>query len=67
MRGKRRWIGRRVWIAGEDGQKRNGTLWFEDETGGVFIREDGVVGLLVLPRMAEGTRWGFTDQREPAP
>lgn len=55
---KRRWIGRRVWIAGADGNRRSGTLWWESgET--VLMREDGRVGLQVLPKDAEGVRWGF--------
>jgi hypothetical protein len=59
MKGKRRWLGQRVWVADEtDGKKRNGTLWWTDETR-VLIRQDGVVGLLVLPKGAEGVRWGF--------
>ena len=39
MKGKRRWIGRRVWVAVGDG-KRPGTLWWDDEAT-VLIREDG--------------------------
>ena len=64
MKGKRRWLGRRVWVADEDGQRHKGTLWFTDEAS-VQIREDGAVGLLVLPKTAEGTRWGFADEDTP--
>jgi hypothetical protein len=61
MNGKRRWLGLRVWVADEtDEKKRSGTLWWTDQTS-VVIRLDGVVGLLVLPKVAEGVRWGFGD------
>ncbi len=62
MKGKRRWLGLRVWVADTDGKKRNGTLWWTDETS-VLIRENGVVGLLVLPKVAEGVRWGVSEHR----
>jgi hypothetical protein len=58
MKGRRRWLGLRVWIADPDGKRHTGTLWFTDETH-VLIREDGRAGLLELPKAAEGTRWGF--------
>ena len=59
--GKRRWLGRRVWVFdGPDGKRRKGTLWWEDDTA-VLIREDGVVGLTAYPRDAEGTHWQFAD------
>ena len=61
MQGKRRWLGLRVWVESADGRRRNGVLWFEDESN-VLIREDGVVGLRSLPKAAEGTRWGFLDR-----
>ena len=58
MKGKRRWLGQRVWVADEtDGKKRSGTLWWTDEDT-VLIRENGRAGLLALPKAAEGTRWG---------
>ena len=60
MQSKRRWLGLRVWIADADGKRQYGTLWWEDEAS-VLIREDGVVGLQVLPKAAEGVRWGFAD------
>ena len=61
MKSKRHWHGLRVWVADEtDRRKRNGTLWWTDETS-VLIRQDGVVGLLLLPKLAEGVRWGFGD------
>ena len=41
-----------------DGTRRNGTLWFTNESN-VLIREDGRAGLLTLPKEAEGSRWGF--------
>ena len=55
MKGKRRWLGRRVWIADADGERHNGALWWDYETT-VVIREDGMVVLHVLPKAAEGTR-----------
>ena len=61
MQGKRRSLRGRVWVADADGKRHNGTLWWEGEST-VFIREDGVVGLQVLPKAAEGTRWGFADE-----
>ena len=61
MKGKRRWLGQRVWVADEtDGKKRNGTLWWTDEAS-VVIREDGRTGLVTLPKVAKGTRWGFSE------
>jgi len=58
MKGKRQWFGRRVWVANLNGKRRQGTLWFTDETS-VVIREDGRTGLLTFPKESEGTRWGF--------
>ena len=58
IHGKRRWLGVKVWVAELDGKRHTGTLWWEDETS-VQIREDGTVGLRLLPKAAEGTRWGF--------
>ena len=58
MRGKRRWLGLRVWVADPDGERHSGTLWWEDETS-VLIREDGVVGLQVMEKAAQGVRWGL--------
>lgn len=66
MQGKRRWLGLRVWIAHADGQRQNGTLWWEDEAS-VLIREDGVVGLQALPKAAEGVRWGLADRIDKTP
>ena len=60
MKGKRQWLGRRVWVANEDGTKLNGTLWFTNESN-VLIREDRRPGLVTLPQAAEGERWGFAD------
>ena len=60
MQGKRRWVGLRVWIADAHGNRHNGTLWWEDEAS-VLIRQDGVVGLQVLPKAAEGIRWGLAE------
>lgn len=57
---KRRWLGRQVWIVGADGKRHSGTLWWEYEQT-VLIREDGLVGLQVLPKDTEGVRWGFSD------
>jgi hypothetical protein len=54
-------LGLRVWVADEtDGKKRNGTLWWTDAAS-VLIREDGRTGLVTLPKVAEGTRWGFSE------
>ena len=61
MKGKRQWLGRRVWVADADGTRRNGTLWFTNESN-VLIREDGRAGLLTLPKEAEGSRWGFAEE-----
>ena len=66
MQGKRRWLGVRVWIADADGKRRNGTLWWEDEST-VLVREDRVVGLQVLPKEAKGTRWGLADGTDTTP
>ena len=60
MKGKRRWLGLRVWVADTVGKKRYGTLWWTDETS-VLIREHGRTGLVTLPKVAEGVRWGFSD------
>ena len=60
MRSKRRWLGLRVWVAGPDGTRHNGTSWWQDETS-VHIREDALVGLRAFPTAAEGTGWGFAD------
>jgi hypothetical protein len=60
MKGKRQWLGRRVWVADADGTRRNGTLWFTNESN-VLVREDGRVGLVTLPKEAEGSRWGFAE------
>jgi hypothetical protein len=58
--GKRRWLGRRVWIVDPDGRRHNGTLWWEDESS-VLVRQDGAIGLKTFPKSAEGRRWGFAD------
>ena len=63
MQGKRRWLGFRVWVADADGNTHNGTLWWVDETS-VLIRRNGRVGLLTLPKAAEGTRWGFVENND---
>src|SRR5262245_29737122 len=60
MKGKRRWLGLRVWVADADGNKHNGTLWFENDTD-VLIRKNGRPGLVGFPKAAEGTGWGFVD------
>ena len=61
MKSKRRWLGLRVWVADDmDAKKRHGTLWWTDETN-VVIREDGRTGLVTLPKVAEGTGWGFSE------
>jgi len=60
MKGKRWWLGRRVWVVDADGNRHSGTLWCEGKAS-VQIREDGTVGLRVLPKAAEGTGWGFAD------
>lgn len=66
MQGKRRWLGVRVWVVDEHGKKHNGTLWWEDESS-VLIRQDGTVGLQVLPKAVQGTRWGFADEPGKTP
>ena len=38
MKGKRQWLGRRVWVADADGTRRNGTLWFTNESNVLFAR-----------------------------
>ncbi len=63
MKGKRQWLGRRVWVADADGTTRKGTLWFTND-GTVLIREDGRVGLVTLPKEAEGTSWGFAEDSD---
>jgi hypothetical protein len=63
MQGKRRWVGLRVWVADADGKRRSGTLWWGDDTS-ALIREDGVLGLQVLPKAAQGTRWGFAENND---
>jgi hypothetical protein len=63
MKGKRRWLGRRVWVLDRDAKRRSGTVWWEDESD-VLIREDGLVGLYTLPKPAEGIRWGFADHTD---
>ena len=60
MQGKRRWLGLRVWVTDADGKRHNGTLRREDKSS-VLIRQDGVVGLQVLPKAAEGIRWGLAE------
>jgi hypothetical protein len=60
MQGKRRWLGRRVWVIDGDGKRHYGTAWWIDETT-VLIREEGRTGLVALPKSEEGTRWGFMD------
>jgi hypothetical protein len=64
MKGKRRWVGRRVWVLDRDGKRRGGIVWFENESD-VLIRADGVVGLRTLPMQAQGIRWGFADNSDP--
>jgi hypothetical protein len=66
MQSKRRWLGLRVWVVDANGRKHNGTLWWEDESN-VLIRQDGVVGLQVLPKAAEGIRWGYADDSGKTP
>jgi hypothetical protein len=66
MKGKRRWIGRRVWVLDRDGNRRGGVVWFENESD-VLIREDGVVGLRTQPKQAEGIRWGFAGGGDSGP
>lgn len=66
MQGKRRWLGVRVWVVDESGKRHNGTLWWEDESS-VLIRQDGTVGLQVLPKAVQGTRWGFADEPGKTP
>ena len=56
-----RWLGVEVWVAELDGKRHTGTLWWEDESS-VQIREDGTVGLRMLPKASEGTRWGFAEE-----
>ena len=51
-----------MWVDA-DGTRRTGTLWWEDEST-VQIREDGVVGLRVLPKAAEKTLWGFAEDND---
>jgi hypothetical protein len=63
MQGKRRWRGLRVWIADADGKRHIGTLWWEDGSS-VLVRQDGVVGLQVLPKAAEGVRWRFVGDND---
>ena len=60
MKGKRQWVGRRVWVADEDGTKHKGSLWFANESD-VLIREDHRLGLVTFSKAAEGVRWGFAD------
>ena len=60
MQGKRRWLALPVWVADADGRRHSGTLWWEDKSS-VLIREDGVVGLQVLPKAPEGIRWGLAE------
>lgn len=65
IQSRRRWLGVRVWTADADGTRREGTLWFEDDQT-VQIREDGRVGLRVLPKASEGTRWGLLQKPDKA-
>ena len=60
MKGKRRWLGLRVWVVDADGKTHNGTLWWDAETS-VVIRQNGRRGLVTLPKAAEGVRWGVVD------
>ena len=64
MQGKRRWLGLRVWVIDGDGRRHNGTLWWEDQSS-VVIRQDGIVGLQVLPKETQGTLWGFQAGKTP--
>jgi hypothetical protein len=63
MKGKRQWLGRRVWVVDADAKTHNGTLWWDDETS-VVIRQNGRVGLRTFPKAAEGTLWGFPGENE---
>ena len=64
MKAKRRWLGLRIWVVDADGNRGNGTLWWEDAFS-ILVRRDGVVGLQTLPKSAEGTRWGVVDDKTP--
>jgi hypothetical protein len=66
MKGKRRWLGLRVWVVDASGKTHNGTLWWDDGTS-VVIRQNGRRGLVTLPKAAEGTHWGFQDKNYEAP
>jgi hypothetical protein len=64
MKAKRRWLGLRIWVVDAEGNRGNATVWWEDQFS-ILVREHGVVGLQTLPRSAEGTRWGFADDKTP--
>lgn len=59
MQGKRRWRGLRVWLADADGKRHIG-----EDGSSVLVRQDGVVGLQVLPKAAEGVRWRFVGDND---
>jgi hypothetical protein len=63
---KRRWLGRRVWVAHIEGKRHYGTLWWEYEET-VLIRQDGIVGLRVFLKASQGTHWGFADENGKTP
>ena len=60
IKGKRRWLGVRVWVAAADGKRHHGTLWWIDDDS-AMIREDGRTGLVAFPKAAEGARWGVVE------
>jgi len=65
MKGRRQWRGRRVWVADADGNNRRQGILRREDGASVLIRDDGMAGLRVLPKAAEGVRWGFlTDESE---
>ena len=47
----------RVWLQANGKRRSAGMLYWTDETS-VLIREDAEPRLIVLPKTAEGTRWG---------
>jgi hypothetical protein len=58
MKGKRQWLGRRVWVVdAADGTRRNGTLWFTNESN-VLIREEAIcfLGVPHVPHAADEER-----------
>jgi hypothetical protein len=55
-------IGDRVWVIPDCKNRSTGVLWWCDAES-VLIREDGMLGLVLLPRTDEGDRWGFVQAK----